>query len=131
MNESVKKFAEVKVVEEFTILSVKFLGFVSHKDFLPIVEYEYDLIRQYQISKCYIDLRLIPVHGKGSPEYVKDVWFPTVAALGVRYVAFVQPEAALGKMTMRSAHDGVESAGSLHIENFTDPDEAMRWLRTC
>ena len=124
-------FVEVKVLRESQILSVKFLGFVPTKDFISILEYEYELIHQHQLSKCFIDLRLIPVYGKGSTEYVRDVWFPEITALGMRYVAFVAPEATLGQMSMKSAHKDAESETAIAVKHFSDPEAAMTWLQNC
>ena len=131
MDDLLNTFVEVNVVQEFQTLSVTFLGFVPTKDFIPILEYEYALIEHYRLQKCFIDLRLIPVYGKGSTEYVKDVWFPKVTTLGVRYVAFVVPEAVVGQMSMRSAHTNVGTEAAMTVEHFSDPDKARTWLQSC
>jgi len=130
MDNLINKFVEVRVEKQLNVLSVKFLGFTLYQDFVKIVEYEYELIRHYQLKKCVIDLRLIPVYDTGMPEYVNDVWFPTVSSLGVQHVAFVVPEAVLGQMSMTRAHKKTESISGMAVEHFKDVEAAMSWLKT-
>ncbi len=104
MDNLINNFVEVRAEKQLNVLSVKFLGFIPYPDFLKVVEQEYEFIRQYHLKKCVIDLRLIPVYAQGMPEYVKDVWFPTVQSLGMQHIAFVVPEAVLGQMSMNRAH---------------------------
>jgi hypothetical protein len=130
MDNLVNKFVEVRVEKQLNALSVKFLSFILYQDFVKTLEYEYELIRHYQLKKCIIDLRLIPVYDKGAPEYVKDVWFPTVSSLGMQHVAFVVPEAVLGQMSMTRAHKESESIAGMAVKHFTDVEAAMGWLKT-
>ncbi len=129
MENLTNKYVEVRAEQEDNTLFVQFLGFVPYDEFLKIVEHEYKLIRHYQLRKCLIDLRQIPVYDAGMPEYVKDVWFPTVSSLGVKSVAFVVPEKVLGQMTMKKAHKGTETISGMSVEHFDDLELARIWLR--
>jgi len=130
MDDLVNNFVEVRVEKPLKTLSVKFLGFTPHEDFVKILEYEYELVRHYQLKKCVIDLRLVPVYAPGNSEYVKDVWFPTVSSLGMQNVAFVVPEAALGQISMNRAHEKTESIAGMAVEHFKDIEGATGWLKT-
>lgn len=130
MDDLVNNFVEVRVEKQLNALSVRFLRFTPYQDFVKILEYEYKLIRHYQLKKCIIDLRLIPVYAPGAPEYVKDVWFPTVSTLRVRYVAFVVPEAFWAQVSMEKAHKNTESIDSVAVEHFKDIEAAIGWLKT-
>lgn len=129
MDNLVNNYVEVRMDKSLNALSVKFLGFIPYKDFVKTLEYEYDLIRQYQSKKCVIDLRLIPVYAAGATEYVKDTWFPTVSSLGMRQVAFIVPEAVLGQMSMNKAHENTKTVGGMAVEHFKDFDAAVGWLK--
>jgi hypothetical protein len=131
MDALINKPVEVHVEKQLNALSVKFLGFVTFEDFVKIVEYECELIRQNNLNKCVVDLRQIRVYDKGMPEYVKDVWFPTVYSLGIRHVAFVVPEAPLAQRSMSRAHKDTELTSGIDVENFEDNKDALDWLKTC
>jgi hypothetical protein len=128
MEDFINKFAEVRADQKRNMLSVKFLGFVPLQDFIEIVDNEYKLISHYQLTKCIIDLCLIPVYDKGMPEYVKDVWFPTVISLGMKHAAFIVPEAVLGQMTMSKAHEKTQDIPALNVNHFKDVESAQEWL---
>ncbi len=130
MDDLINNFVEVRVEKQLEALLVKFLRFTPYEDFVKILEYEYELIRHYRLKKCVIDLRLIPVYAPGAPEYVKDVWFPTVNSLGVQQIAFIVPEAVLGQMSMNRAHDITESTAGSAVEHFKDMEAAIAWLKT-
>ncbi|GAK49286.1 hypothetical protein U14_00507 [Candidatus Moduliflexus flocculans] len=130
MNSFINEFVEVKVIAGEQTLSVTFLGFIPHKNLIDVVEHEYALISHYQIKKCFIDLRLIPVYDKGSKEYIKDIWFSRVIALGVRYVAFIVPEGILGQISMKNAHN-INANTAITVEHFKEPEDAIKWLKTC
>jgi hypothetical protein len=131
MDELINEFVEIRAEKEMNAFAVKFLGFIAYKDFLKAVEFEYDLISRLKLHKCVIDLRQIPVYDAGMPEYVKDVWFTKVSSLGMKHVAFIVPEAVLGKMSMTKAHGNTETIAGMGVSHFKDYDEAMKWLNGC
>ena len=131
MDNLINEFVELKVEKELNAFSVKFLKYVKLQDFKKIVEHEFELIEQYKLKKAIIDLRLLPVYDTGMPEYIKEVWFPKVIELGLKYVAFVQPEKILGQMTMKKAHKEEEVKIPITMEHFGDFDEALNWLKSC
>lgn len=128
MDDILDFYAELHADGERGLLSVRFLGFTPHAAFVNILEGEYDLVRELGLHYAIIDLRLVPVYATGSVEYVRDTWFPTVAALGMERVAFVVPDAVLGQMSMNVAHSDTASAGHLSVEHFRDYDSALGWL---
>lgn len=129
MDSLINNFVEVRAEKQLNVLSVKFLRFIPFPEFLKAVEREYELIRQHHLKKCMIDLRLVPVYDKGMPEYVQDVWFPTVQSLGMQHIAFVVPEAVLGQMSMNRAHKKTEANAGMAVEHFKDVKDAMAWLK--
>jgi hypothetical protein len=131
MGNFMNKSVEVHVDKQLNALSVKFLGFVTFDDFVKIVEYEWELIRQNNLNKCVVDLRQIPVYDKGMPEYVRDVWFSTAYSLGIRHVAFVVPEAPLAQRSMSRAHKDTGPTSGIDAENFQEDQDALDWLKTC
>ena len=129
MDDLINKYVEVRVEKQLNAFTVKFLGFIQYEDFVKTVEYEYELIKHYQLKKCIIDLRKIPVYASGMPEYVKDVWFPTVSKLGLKYIAFVVPAATVGKMSMKKAHENTETIAGMNVVHLNEFDDAINWLK--
>lgn len=124
-------YVEIKVLQESRILTVEFFDYVPTKDFISILEYQLKLIKHYSLNKVFVDLRAVPVYGTGAPEYVKDSWFPAASSIGVRYMSFAMPKEALGKMSMKRAHEEVGEATNIKVEHFLDPNDALKWLKTC
>ncbi len=131
MNDLINEYVELKYNKELNAFTVKFLKYIKFQVFKEVVEYEYELIENYKIKKAYIDLRLIPVYDVGMTEYIKEEWFPKVIELGLKYVAFVQPEKVLGQMSMKKAHNEEEIKAPIMMKHFGDPDEALSWLKSC
>ena len=129
MDNLINQYVEIQVDKQLNALSVKFLMFIPYQEFLKAVEHEYELIRHYNLKKCVIDLRKLPVYDKGMPEYVKDKWFPTVSSLGIQYIAFVVPEAVIGQMSMNRAHQTAETVLGMAVEHFKDFKSAEAWLQ--
>jgi hypothetical protein len=117
MDDLINQYVEIQVDKQLNALSVKFLKFIPYQEFIKAVEHEYELIRHYNLKKCAIDLRQIPVYDKGMPEYVKDKWFPTVSSLGIKYIGFIVPEAVIGQMSMNRAHQTAETFGIMAIKH--------------
>ncbi len=129
MDDLVNGKVEVRADKQLRTLSVKFLGYLEFPEFVKILEHEYQLIRAHQLQKCVVDLRSIPVYPNGAPEHVKDVWFPTVSKLGIKHIAFIIPESALGQMSMNKAHQEAESVAGMAVKHFSDNASASAWLK--
>jgi hypothetical protein len=127
MTELINEFAEVKVNPESSILSVKFLERIPLDEFKKVLQFEYEQIGRYKMKKALIDLRQMPVYPAGAVELIKTEWFPKITSLGLRYIAFVQPESVIAKLSMTSAHKE-ENASPVTMNHFGSTDEAVNWL---
>ena len=129
MDDLINNFVELRLEKELNAFTVKFLAFTPYDNFMEIVNHEYELITKYQLKKCIVDLRLIPTYDIGMPEYVKDVWFPTVSKLGIQNIAFIVPKAALGKISMGRAHGSSEIIADMNVAHFDNFDGGLNWLK--
>lgn len=87
-------------------------------------------IPQYQIKKIIVDTCKIPVYADGMPEYIKDTWFPTVSKLGLKFIAFIVPAAAIGKMSQNRAHANTETIAGISVAHFSEFEEGLNWLKS-
>lgn len=109
-------------------LEVKLSGFLRLEELEAAFDHEYQMIDYYKLDKCIVDLREIEVYPQGGKELVQDKWFPTVEKLGVKYIAFVQPESAFGESSMRAAHQNAQMRGSILVKHFKNKENALAWL---
>lgn len=69
----------------------------------------------------------MPVYPAGATELIKNEWFPKVTALGLKNIAFVQPESVIAKLSMSNAHKE-DGKSPIAMNHFGSADEAMTWL---
>lgn len=61
-------------------------------------------------------------------QWARTEWFPQVKAAGWKYWAVVLPEKVLGQMNMKRWIE-LYAAEGIEAHAFTDPDEALTWIR--
>lgn len=62
-------------------------------------------------------------------KWINDVWFPRAFEAGVRKMALVIPESALGQMSIRRLMSKVRG-GEFETAYFATAEEAKRWLHS-
>ncbi|MBN2716305.1 MAG: hypothetical protein JXX14_10650 [Deltaproteobacteria bacterium] len=129
MSEMINKYVEIKVDEKSKVLTVKFLDRIPLDDFKKAVQFEYDMIGRHKLQKAFIDLRLMPVYPAGATELIKEEWFPKVISLGLKSIAFVQPQSVIAKLSMTSAHKE-DTKSPVTMNHFGNAEEALAWLKS-
>jgi hypothetical protein len=129
MDEFKSKYVEINALKEEGILTVKFIGFIPLEEFKKVLQVEYELIEKHQLTKVLIDIRELSTYASGAPELIKEEWFPKVKSLGMKFIAFVQPQAALAKMGMKKAHN-VSPDTQINMQHFGSMEEAKNWLNS-
>jgi hypothetical protein len=84
-------------------------------------------MKKYRAQKLLSDDRKNSGISKEDQEWGSTDWFPRTKAAGWKFWAIVQPETAVGKLTMKRVIDNMKSQG-ITAEVFSDPKEAMAWL---
>jgi len=95
-----------------------------YRDFLNEVTKTF---QKYKAQKLLSDDRKNSGISKEDQEWGNTDWFPRTKAAGWKYWAIVQPENAIGLMTMKRVINNIASQG-VTAEVFTDPTKAMEWL---
>jgi hypothetical protein len=121
-----REYASIDYISELSCLRLTFQGFMTYEELIEISEFEYQLISSHKITGMLINLQLISIYPEGGSAYIKNVWFPTISSMGIRYVGFVVPEDLFSQLSMRDAHDGEEQF-NVDIEYFSDEDSAKLW----
>jgi len=84
-------------------------------------------LQKYRAQKLLSDDRKNSGISKEDQEWGNTDWFPRTKAAGWKYWAIVQPENAIGQLTMKRVISNIISQGVI-AEVFKDPNEAMAWL---
>ena len=83
--------------------------------------------QKYKARKLLSDDRKNSGISKDDQEWGNTDWFPRTKAAGWKYWAIVQPENAIGQLTMKRVIANIASQG-ITAEVFTDQKKAMEWL---
>jgi hypothetical protein len=95
-----------------------------YRDFLNEITKAF---QKYKTQKLLSDDRKNSGISKEDQEWGNTVWFPQTKAAGWKFWAIIQPESAVGLMTMKRVIKNITSQG-VTADVFTDPKIASEWL---
>ncbi|NLT94513.1 MAG: hypothetical protein GXW85_03095 [Clostridia bacterium] len=87
-----------------------------------------ELLRTKRATKWLSDDRNSSALTKADMEWGDSVWFPEAVKSGWKYWAIVQPEKVIGQINMKNLIEQYAKHG-ITAKMFTDPDEALEWLK--
>ncbi|HHW66252.1 MAG: hypothetical protein PWP07_479 [Epulopiscium sp.] len=87
-----------------------------------------ELLKTKGAKKWLSDDRNNSALTKADTEWGNTVWFPQTVKSGWKYWAIVQPEKVIGQMNMKNLIEQYAKYG-ITAKMFTDPDEALEWLK--
>jgi hypothetical protein len=87
------------------------------------------LLEKKRASRWLADLRLLGPVAQDDQRWTNNEWFPRAVAGGVRWMAIVQPKAAVARLSVKSIMSKVNDV-SLVTSHFDDLEAARRWLRS-
>jgi hypothetical protein len=99
------------------------------KDFRDALTAGVEAMRKHGAKKWLSDDRKNPVFSAEDQQWAQEVWAPQVIKAGWKYWAIVLPERALAKFRMEERAERYSKVG-VTVKTFTDPDEALRWLKS-
>ncbi len=123
------KYADLRFDNSIQGFTAVLDGYITHSEFVELVEYEYEMVTFFALKKCLIDLRKMKLYAKGNEGYIENIWFPEMKKRGLKFVAFVVPESIFGEMSMRNAHKEFVDSKEIQTRHFKTPEEAMIWLK--
>ena len=87
-----------------------------------------EAMKKYGAKKWLSDDRKHTVFTPDDLAWTKDVWRPAVLKAGWKYWAIVEPERPLARIRIEERAETMTKLG-VTTKLFTDPDEAMKWLK--
>lgn len=103
--------------------------FISGQPFRDFLNAGAAIFEQYRAEKWLSDDRGSPVIRPEDIDWGDKNWFPRVAAAGWKYWAIVRPDKAVAQMVMKDLSAKYAKSG-VTSKWFTDPDDALWWLRS-
>jgi hypothetical protein len=112
------------------IIHHEFLTRMVGKEFRDILLKGLEQMKKSKATKWLSDDRKNTVLDEADMAWAQTEWFPLVSAAGWRFWAIVNPERAVGQMQMKSSAKQFQMMGNVEVRFFSDPVEALAWLRT-
>jgi len=87
-----------------------------------------ELVRAKKATKTIADLRKMRITSSEDQEWIFKDWTPRAIEAGIKYAASLVPESQLAK----SSYDKTlpEAGSGIKMVNFSNLDEAKKWLRS-
>jgi len=95
-----------------------------YRDFLNEVT---KALQKYHAHKLLSDDRKTSGISKEDQEWGSKDWFPRTKAAGWKFWAIIQPENAIGQLTLKRVVANMTAQG-ITTEIFNEPDQALSWL---
>jgi hypothetical protein len=111
------------------IVHHEFRRFIYGEEFRDVLEKGLEVFRTRGANKWLSDDRANGPIRPADGQWALEDWAPRVLAAGWRYWAVVLPTRTLGEMNMKRWVDTYAKQGVV-ARAFTDPDEAMSWLKS-
>lgn len=103
----------------------------SFKGFLEFAEHKVlgnevlDMAIKNGYCKMIIDTSELKVIRQETQKWIESDWFPRANQSGIRYMAFVIPSDALGKMSTTKVN---EKSGNIEIQHVDSIEKAKKWI---
>jgi hypothetical protein len=129
---------EVILENEFTtvffypttkIIHHQFHKFTHGEEFRNALMKGTAIFENNRANKWLSDDRKNPVMKQEDMTWTKTEWRPEIIKAGLKYWAIVLPESTVGQMAINKIVKEYKNLG-VTLQLFTDPDEALMWLKT-
>ncbi len=123
--------------EKITLVFHEADGIVQHTihqpiegdDFRSVLIRGSEIFEEYKATKWLSDDRANGPFNEEDTDWSVNVWSKKVVAAGWKHWALVLPEDVIGKLTLQGIVDFYADMG-VTVQIFSDPAEAMTWLKS-
>jgi hypothetical protein len=114
---------------EKKIVHHKFHKYIYGQQFRDVLEKGLEVFKEKGSQKWLSDDRNNSALPTEDTNWAQSNWAPRVIAAGWKYWAIVLPEKVIGQMNMQHFIDNYSEKG-VAVQVFSDPDEALSWLKS-
>lgn len=104
-----------------------FSGFLSFQEHSKIGNEVLDLAAKNGISRMILDTTDLKVIMQETQKWIETDWFPRANSAGIKYIVFIIPADALGKMSTTKVN---QKAGNVTIQYVDSMSKAKEWICT-
>lgn len=123
------EFATVWYHADAKIVHHQFHKFIYGQAFRDVLTRGADIFEQYGANKWLSDDRNNSALPADDSAWAIETWNPRVLNCGWTHWAVVMPEKVIGQMNMQRFIQMYSELG-VTVKAFTDPDEALAWLKS-
>lgn len=123
------EFVTMWYYPEDKIIHHQFHKFMFGQPFRDALNAGAEIFEKYGANKWLSDDRNNNAIPPDDAEWSKQTWTPRVMKAGWKYWALIMPEKAIGAMNMQRFVKDFSERG-LTVKIFSNPDEALQWLKS-
>lgn len=118
--------AKVEWLEKDAVILKRFNGFIKGEELRAAFNAGYECLKKHHGRKWLSDNRGLPVYKPEDVDWINNDWFPKTLSAGWRYWALVEPESAIGAMTMKKFQFYTDRG--IILQTFESVEKALEWL---
>lgn len=123
------EFATLWFYPDTRILHHKIHKFMPRGAYQQLLTSGLEYLEKHQASKWLSDNSENPIVSQENVRWARAVWARRAMQAGLKYLATVMPEQAMGRIQMREFIQDWKDRG-LTLQILRDPDEALDWLES-
>jgi len=120
--------ATIKYIEEANVIHAEFEASIAGESLRHALNAGVDVMRKHGANKWLSDNRKVPPLSDEDTEWINTHWVRDAIASGWQYWALVVPQDIRARMNLNDIVKQFYDQG-VRVMVFTDPDEAMTWLK--
>lgn len=123
------KKAQVEWLEQENVVAKTFFDFIYGDDMKGAFNAGLNALIQHQSCKWLSDNRSLQPYRKIDVTWINEDWFPRMLKAGWKYWALVEPENALGQLSMTRFVDFNRQKG-ITLQIVHSVDDGLTWLNS-
>lgn len=120
--------ARVEWFEKEKVVFKRFSGFIHGEELYSAFNSGYEQLKKSNGNKWLSDNRGLPVYKQEDINWINEDWFPRVLNAGWKYWALIEPESAIGLITMKKFSFYTERG--ITVQVFNNIEDGLAWLKT-
>jgi hypothetical protein len=126
-----ESFVKISWDEDAQAVVIEWLGPARGENLKIGLNAGLKLLAEKNKGKWLADTKKLGVFGKTDEEWANTDWLPRAVTAGLRKMAFVIPESALGRMTLDAViRNSTREGLGLESAFFDNLEDARAWLRS-
>lgn len=116
--------------EEIKFVHLTWRGFVEGDDFKHGLNKALELVALKGAKRWFADLREERVIKLEDQQWFTNEWYPRAEASTLKYMAVLEPQNALGRISIDRMRTRMNLQGPIEIVHFVTEEEVLQWLST-